>query len=155
MDKKSDHAAVAVNPFIIYIALGVLAALLQRIVPLPSLPVFAARVAGLLIMIVNLIIGLPAVKSMFQAKTSPNPGRPTTSLVRSGPYRFSRNPMYIGLTLLYAGLVLFLGVTWGLVLLPIVVWLITAWVIVPEEKYLEQKFGEQYASYKSGVRRWI
>jgi protein-S-isoprenylcysteine O-methyltransferase Ste14 len=63
--------------------------------------------------------------------------------------------MYIGLTLLYAGLAVFLQVPWGLLLIPILIWLVTIWVIIPEEKYLEQKFGMEYLNYKSSVRRWI
>ena len=155
MDSKNDHAQLVANPFLIYIALGIGAALLQKLAPLPFLAPPSARITGLVIMIINLVIGLPAVRSMFAAQTSPNPGRPTTALVNSGPYRFSRNPMYIGLTLLYTGLMTFFRLPWGLVLLPLVILLITAWVIVPEEKYLEGKFGEEYSNYKTVVRRWI
>jgi protein-S-isoprenylcysteine O-methyltransferase Ste14 len=106
-------------------------------------------------MIINLVIGLPAVRGMLTAKTSLNPQQPTTALVLHGSYRISRNPMYFGLTLLYAGLAIFFQTAWGLVLLPVVIWLITIWVIVPEEKYLEQKFGADYFNYKATVRRWI
>jgi len=155
MDTQNDHAHVIVNPFLIYIALGLCALVLQKLAPLPFLAQPIARVLGLTMMIINLVIGLPAVRKMLAARTSPNPARPSTSLILSGPYRFTRNPMYIGLTLLYTGLVIFFQLPWGLVLLPIVIWLITVWVIVPEEKYLEQKFGEGYLSYKSAVRRWI
>ena len=155
MNPKNDHAYVVVNPFLIYIVLGVGAVALQKLFPLPFIAQASARLLGVIIMVINLPIGLPAIRGMFVAKTSPNPHRPTTALVLSGPYRFSRNPMYIGLTLLYAGLVTFLQLPWGLVLLPMVIWLITIWVIVPEEKYLEQKFGGEYLNYKAKVRRWI
>jgi protein-S-isoprenylcysteine O-methyltransferase Ste14 len=155
MNQKNDHAAVVVNPFVIYLGLGIIAVLLQRLLPLPFLPASAARMMGLTIMILSLGIGLPAVRGMLRAKTSPNPHKPTTSLIRSGPYRFSRNPMYIGLTLEYTGLVVFFQLTWGLLLLPVIVWLITVCVITPEEEYLEHKFGQQYITYKSSVRRWI
>ena len=155
MNSKSDHAQLILNPFFIYIALGVCAALLQRLLPLSPLTGSTARSIGAMIMIVNLIIGLLAVRFMLAAKTSPNPYRPTNALVLSGPYRFSRNPMYVGLTLLYAGLMIFFELTWGLLLLPVVIWLITIWVVVPEERYLEQKVGTEYLNYRSRVRRWI
>jgi protein-S-isoprenylcysteine O-methyltransferase Ste14 len=155
MNTSNEHARIIVNPFLIYIALGLCALLLQNFLPLPFIAQSSARPLGAVLLIVNLLIGLPAVRSMIAARTSPNPNRPTHALVFSGPYRFSRNPMYIGLTLLYAGLAIFFQLPWGLVLLPAVVWLITRGVIVPEEKYLEQKFGVEYLSYKSRVRRWL
>jgi protein-S-isoprenylcysteine O-methyltransferase Ste14 len=155
MNQKAEHAQIVINPFLIYIALALLAVLLQKYMPLPFLSPPNARIAGLIIMVFNILIGLPAVRSMFLAKTSPNPHRPATTLVSSGPYRFSRNPMYIGLTLLYAGLTIFFQIPWGVLLIPAVIWLTTRWVIIPEEKYLEQKFGTEYLNYKSSVRRWI
>ena len=155
MKPTNEHARIIVNPFLIYIALGLCALLLQRLLPLPFIAQSNARLLGTIILIVNLLIGLPAVRGMLAAHTFPNPHRPTTALVFSGPYRFSRNPMYIGLALFYAGLAIFFQLPWGLVLLPVVVWLITRWVIVPEETYLEQKFGAEYLSYKSRVRRWL
>lgn len=155
MNPENDHARVVINPFLIYIAFGLCAVLLQRVVPLSFLKHPSASLIGAVIMVVSFVFGLPAVINMLTAKTTPNPQRPTTALVFSGPYRFSRNPMYIGLTLLYAGLMIYLQLPWGLIFLPIVTWLITLWVIVPEEKYLEQKFGMDYLNYKSAVRRWI
>jgi protein-S-isoprenylcysteine O-methyltransferase Ste14 len=155
MNTKNDHAQLVINPFLIYIVFGLCAFFLQKFWPLPFIPQAKAHITGVIIMIVNLILGLTAVRNMFAAKTSLSPYRPTTALVFSGPFRFSRNPIYIGLTLLYTGLVTYLQLPWGLVFLPIVIWLITIWVIVPEEKYLEQKFGAEYLDYKSTVRRWI
>ncbi len=155
MEAKLDHAPVVVNPFVIYIAVGLSALLLQKVIPLPFLPETPARLLGLGVMIANMAIGLPAVRKMLIARTSLNPAHPTTALVESGPYRFTRNPMYIGLTLLYTGLVIFFQLPWGLVLVPAVIWLITNLVIKPEEKYLEARFGKQYMEYKDRVRRWL
>jgi protein-S-isoprenylcysteine O-methyltransferase Ste14 len=155
MNSKDDHAHVVVNPFVIYVGLGLCAVLLQKIIPLPVLSHPSIPMIGVFIMIISFISGLPAVLNMIAAKTTANPHRPTTRLVLSGPYRVSRNPMYIGLTILYAGLMIYLRSVWGIILLPVVIWLITIWVVVPEEKYLERKFGAEYLSYKSTVRRWI
>jgi protein-S-isoprenylcysteine O-methyltransferase Ste14 len=153
--KNKDHAQLVVNPFVIYLGIGLFAALLQRLAPLPFLSRQAAQITGVLIMVISLVIGLPAAIGMLKAKTSPNPNHPTTSLVLSGSYRFSRNPMYIGLTLMYVGLMSFFQITWGLLFTPIVIWLITIWVIRREEEYLEHKFGESYLRFKQTVRRWI
>ena len=154
--KNLEHPRLVVNPFVIYLGFLALAALLQFVVPLPVfISLKAARIAGAGIMIVSFIFGLPALRLMFKAGTSPNPGRPTTALVLAGPYRFTRNPMYLGLACIYAGLIVFLRLPWGLLFLPLLVWLITAWVIRPEEQYLQKQFGDEYTRFKEAVRRWI
>ena len=155
MNQKNDHPQVVINPFLIYIIMGACAVIAQKYLPLPLVSQPVARIIGVIIMLFNLLAGLPAVRGMLSAGTSLNPGRPSTTLILSGSYRFSRNPMYIGLTLLYAGLMVFFQNVWGIFLLPVVIRLITVWVIIPEEEYLEQKFGAEYLNYKSAVRRWI
>ena len=155
MEHTMDHAPVKINPFVIYIGTGLLAALLQHFVPLPFLARLPAQLIGAAVMVISFFFGLPALVKMLTARTSPNPNRPATTLILTGTYRVSRNPMYVGLTLLYAGIMTFFQVTWGLALLPLVVWLITAWVIRPEERYLEWKFGSEYTEFKARVRRWI
>jgi protein-S-isoprenylcysteine O-methyltransferase Ste14 len=155
MNQRIEHPQLVVNPFVIYIGMAVVAVVLQLLVPLPFVSRQTAGIAGVVIMVINLVIGLPAVRGMLKAKTSPNPNHASTSLVLSGPYRFSRNPMYIGLTLLFAGLMIFFRLPWGILFSPVVIWLITIWVIRPEELYLEHKFGGEYLEYKKSVHRWI
>ena len=155
-EPKSDHAQIVLNPFFIYILVGLFALLLQILLPLPSvLTGTMPRLIVAAIMLINLVIGLAASKRMLAAKTSLNPHRPTTALILSGPFRFTRNPMYLGLTVFYTGLMIVFDLTWGLLFLPIVIWLLTVWVIMPEEKYLERKFGAEYLDYKAKVRRWM
>jgi protein-S-isoprenylcysteine O-methyltransferase Ste14 len=91
----------------------------------------------------------------LRARTSPLPMRPTTALVGSGPYRWTRNPMYLAMLLVYLGAALLFDVTWALVLSPAVVALVNRLVIAREERYLEAKFGEEYRRYKARVGRWI
>ena len=81
--------------------------------------------------------------------------RPTTSLVFTGPYRWTRNPMYLAMLLLYIGIALLFDIVWALVLTPLVMLLVVRLVIRREERYLEGKFGEEYRQYKGRVRRWI
>jgi protein-S-isoprenylcysteine O-methyltransferase Ste14 len=76
-------------------------------------------------------------------------------LVTSGPYRFSRNPMYVGLSALYLGLALLFNVAWPLALFPVVVMALFRLVIRREERYLAEAFGETYALYAQRVRRWL
>lgn len=114
MNSKSDHAQIILNPFLIYFFLAFVAVLLQRVYPLPA--ILTGQVPRMLvatIMVINLAIGLVAARGMLTAKTSLNPQRPTTALVLSGPFRFTRNPLYLGLTVFYAGLMLVFELTWG------------------------------------------
>jgi protein-S-isoprenylcysteine O-methyltransferase Ste14 len=80
---------------------------------------------------------------------------PTTALVTSGPYRFTRNPMYLGMSFLYIAFAFAFGVIWALAFLPAVIVMVDRFVIAREEPYLEQKFGQSYRAYKARVRRWL
>jgi protein-S-isoprenylcysteine O-methyltransferase Ste14 len=112
-------------------------------------------VAGWLLIALGLCVMLWAVWTFTRARTSVLPFRPATAMVTSGPYRFSRNPMYVGLTLLYVGLSLLTGMAWPLVMLPLALVALTALVIRREERYLEAAFAAEYAAYRSRVRRWL
>jgi len=92
---------------------------------------------------------------MRRAGTNVRPDQPATAIVVDGPFRFTRNPLYLGLTGLYAGVALLVDALWPLLLLvPLLV--IVKWgVIHREERYLEAKFGETYRLYKARVRRWL
>lgn len=83
------------------------------------------------------------------------PGQPTYSMIESGPYRLSRNPLYVGLLVLYVGLALLAPTFWGLVLFPIAVLLVHWGAILPEERYLSERFGAPYDDYRRRVRRWL
>lgn len=83
------------------------------------------------------------------------PGDPTTAMIEEGPFRVSRNPLYVGLLVLYLGLALLTGTTWGLVLFPAAVLLVLWGAILPEERFLHARFGAAYDAYRRGVRRWL
>jgi protein-S-isoprenylcysteine O-methyltransferase Ste14 len=80
---------------------------------------------------------------------------PTNALTFEGPYRFTRNPMYVGMALLQGGLALAGNALWPLVALIPVLWIVRTQVIDKEEQYLERRFGQQYRDYKARVRRWL
>ena len=82
-------------------------------------------------------------------------GLATTAVVRHGPFRFSRNPMYLSLTGLYVGIAVSVNALWVTVLLPVALVSIMVGVIAREESYLERKFGTEYTRYKTTVRRWL
>jgi protein-S-isoprenylcysteine O-methyltransferase Ste14 len=83
------------------------------------------------------------------------PGQPTTAMVETGPYRLSRNPLYVGLLALYLGLALLAPSFWALVLLPLAVALVRWGAVLPEERYLRARFGAAYDEYAGRVRRWL
>ena len=81
--------------------------------------------------------------------------RPTRTIVVKGPYRFTRNPMYVALSVAYLGIALIINSVWSLVFLPFVVLLVDRYVIHREESYLVRKFGTEYDAYRGRVRRWL
>jgi protein-S-isoprenylcysteine O-methyltransferase Ste14 len=83
------------------------------------------------------------------------PVRPATALITEGPFRFTRNPLYLSLALLYLGIALGLGVLWPIVLLPALMLLVQQLVVLREEAYLESRFGDAYRTYRKRVRRWL
>lgn len=110
---------------------------------------------GWVVTIVGFVIAHWGVLTFFLAGTTMFPFEPASRLVRHGPYRFTRNPMYVGLTVSYIGIALIMNVGWPLALLPLVLWGMDILVIREEEKYLSRTFGDDYAAYKKQVRRWI
>ncbi len=87
--------------------------------------------------------------------TSFKPHEPSTALITEGPYRFSRNPMYLALSLLYAGIGIAADSPWTLALLVPLLIVLHYGVIIREERYLERKFADAYRRYKSSTRRWL
>ena len=150
-----DHSGVWFPPPLIFVLFFAGGAYLDHFAPLPQPPVVIARPLGAAFVVAFLALTVQSFRHFGAAGTSVVPVRPTTALVVSGPYAYSRNPIYLGLLLLYAGLSLLLLLVWPLLLGPGVVWIVGEWVIGPEERYLAEKFGEEYELYKSRVRRWL
>ena len=106
---------------------------------------------------VGLVIFLAGVLTFRQAKTTVNPLTPevTTTIVTSGIYRFTRNPMYLGFLLILGGWAFYLCNLLAFAILPLFVWYINRFQIVPEERVLGAKFSDAFTAYKSSVRRWL
>ncbi|MDN3399017.1 isoprenylcysteine carboxylmethyltransferase family protein [Psychrobacter sp. APC 3426] len=107
--------------------------------------------------VIGLGSGIMGVAQFKKAQTTPNPQalEKVSSLVTEGIYRYSRNPMYVGLVLVLLGWALYLSHLLAFVLLPVFMLYMTRFQIEPEERMMEQKFGKAYQSYLSRVRRWI
>ena len=119
-------------------------------------PPVAVRIAGAVVGIGAFIyFDSGAMQRFRRAGTSPIPWRPSSALVVDGPYRLTRNPMYVGMAFLFAGLAFALGTLLALVFLPAAILTVDRVVIAREEPYLERLFGADYVAYKRRVRRWL
>lgn len=142
------------RPPIVYLAALVAGGLLQLAWPLQLLPPTLSVVIGVPLVIAAIALFVSSVVK-FRAAGTPVPGhQPTTAIVRAGPYRFSRNPIYLAFTLLQLGIAIWANNVWLLATLVVAVAVMQV-VIRKEEAYLERKFGAQYLEYKASVRRWI
>jgi protein-S-isoprenylcysteine O-methyltransferase Ste14 len=155
---RRDHAGVFVPPPLLYGIPLMVAAMLDAARPWPIAEgqLMILTMSGAVIIAAGIAIGVASVYSFRNANTTILPaGRPTTAIVETGPYRFTRNPMYVAMCCAYIGLSLVLNNLWALVLLPLVVGVVDRWVIGREERYLTAKFGDPYRDYCARVRRWL
>jgi protein-S-isoprenylcysteine O-methyltransferase Ste14 len=113
------------------------------------------KMAGLVLLVAGLGVMTAAIMTFLSLRTSMVPTRPARVLVTSGLYRWSRNPMYVSLTLADVGLALFFNQAWPIVLLPLVLLVLVLVVIAREERYLRAAFGDAYDAYCRRVRRFL
>ena len=147
---------VPVPPPLIYAAAFVLGAAAEFVAPTPDLlPLPLAVAVGLVGGLAWLMLDPLAMWAFRRANTSVVPNTPAAALVRAGPYRYTRNPMYLGMAVLLASAGLAFGLLWVLVFLPVVVALVDRLVIRREEAHLERAFGDEYRNYRRNVRRWL
>ena len=153
---QSDHGpGIMIPPPLIYFIGFLFAYAMNIFYPIPMLGPPLSIVLALLAVTPSAVLGLWGLFEFWRARTNPLPHKPSSSLVIVGPYRITRNPMYLSLALLYVGFGFLLNIAWAFVVLPAVIFIVNIYVIKREESYLESKFGEQYRSYKKQVRRWL
>ena len=153
--KIPDTPGVLAPPPLIYSAVLAVGLLAHTLYPVTFLPNKVARTLGWPLIDAGLVLGFLGDRAMRNAHTNVSPYRPTTKLVTEGPYRFTRNPLYLSLTLVYGGVAILANALWAALLLPVVLGVMRYGVIEHEERYLERKFGEEYLRYEAQVGRWI
>jgi protein-S-isoprenylcysteine O-methyltransferase Ste14 len=151
-----DHPKIVAFPPLLWLIGAIVSMLLHFFVlSIRILSEPLAMILGIGCLLIGPSLALPALFAMRAAGTHANPAKPALLIVRAGPYRFTRNPMYLALCLVQAGIGFLLN-DWITLLFVVPLALILHFgVILPEERYLEAKFGEQYLALKREVRRWI
>jgi protein-S-isoprenylcysteine O-methyltransferase Ste14 len=158
-DAPMPHPGVYFPPPFLFVA-GYLAAwLLDRVARFRFVGGDASRVpvvaAGWAVLALGLAVMLWGFGTFLGKRTAIIPNKAASRLVIAGPYRYSRNPMYTGMTIAYTGVALLTNRAWALVLLPLVLGALYLLVIRREERYLGGAFGDEYATYRRTVRRWL
>lgn len=152
---QPESAGVRLDPQLLYAVPLAGGLLLDWWHPLRSAwPQFRTPV-GIAVIALGVGLAAAAVRRFRSAGTSLQPWEPSTTLMTDGPFRFSRNPVYVAYTLVYLGVGSWMNSLWPLLLLPLVLWLMHRLVISREESYLEARFGEAYRDYSHRVRRWL
>jgi protein-S-isoprenylcysteine O-methyltransferase Ste14 len=145
----------AVRPPLVYLGSIALGVILHFAWPMSLIPRGVTPRFGALVVLLAIGLFLFAVRT-FRAAGTPVPGnRPTTTIVRTGPYRLSRNPIYLAFSLLQLGIALWVNSLWLVVTLLAAVAVMSFVVIPREERYLEARFPSEYPLYKASVRRWL
>jgi len=150
-----DTAQVLVFPPLVYGGAFIMGLLLHLVFPLHILPTTLARGIGVVCILVSFPLAIATLRALSCAHTPVDPMKPTTALVTEGPFRSSRNPIYVALTLLYLGVASLVNALWILLLVVPVLLVIRYRVIAREEAYLARKFGDAYRQYMAQVRRWL
>jgi protein-S-isoprenylcysteine O-methyltransferase Ste14 len=152
---ERDISGVIAPPPLIFLAGLGLGFALEALLPGSSVPDALGWILGGALLLAGIVLLFLFEREFQRKKTAANPWRPTTAIASDGPYRFTRNPAYVGMALVYVGIALCSQALWVLLPLPVVLAIIDRGVIAREERYLERKFGQEYLDYKGRVRRWL
>ncbi len=155
MADNQDNPGIRVPPPLMYLVPLAAGLVLDRRLHLPFLPRGVARGLGLSLLGGGVALNGWFLQTIRKADVPIRTDKPVPRLTTEGPFRYSRNPSYLALALIYAGIASLRNSLWAMLLLPPVVMVMQREVIGREERYLERAFGEEYLAYKSQVRRWV
>lgn len=152
---KPDTSGVKTPPPLIYLAGLAIGFLLEWLWPTVPLSDFLGALIGYALIALSLVLFAACLWEFYRARTPVDHGHATRTIIESGPFRFSRNPIYVSMTLLVIGIALVAGSLWVLLMAAPSAYVVHRFVILKEEAYLEARFGQQYLDYKARVRRWV
>ena len=155
MADEQDNPGIRVPPPLIYLLPLILGLLLDRRWHVPFLPRGVARIIGWPLIGGGMALGGWFRRTMRDADAPVRTDKPVPRLTTDGPFGYSRNPAYLALAMIYAGIAVLRNSLWAILLLPAVLVVIQREAIGREERYLERTFGEEHLDYKASVRRWV
>ncbi len=154
--KQLDRPAVGFPPPFVYLGFLLLGFVVDRLAGFTHFDLGVWDEAlGIALAVAGLVVVVAALRYFRREGEDPEPWTPSETMLADGVYRFSRNPMYLGVTLTYLGIAVFFGSLGALLLLPLAIATIRYFVIRREEAYLTRRFGQAYRDYCARVRRWI
>jgi protein-S-isoprenylcysteine O-methyltransferase Ste14 len=155
MTDSNDAPNVKIIPPLVYLV-GIVIGFLATIwMPTKVVPNSVAWTVGGILIFCAAVLAGGAILKFKDVGTTVRPDRAANTLVIAGPYKITRNPMYLALALVYLGIAIAGQSVWALILLPVVLTVIQRRAIEPEEAFLERRFGANYIRYKENVRRWL
>jgi len=155
MADEQDNPGGWVPPPLTYLLTLLLGLVLDGSLHVPFLPDRVARVLGWPLVGGGMALATWFIRTMRAADTTLDVNKPVSSLVQDGPFRYSRNPGYLSLAMIYVGIAILRNALWAILLLPLLLVVTKRELIEREERYLERTFGEEYLAYKARVRRWV
>ena len=155
MADDQDNPGIRVPPPLVYLLALLLGLLLNRRLHVPFLSRGVARVLGWPLVGGGIALAAWFARTIHGADTTLRTDKPVSSLVQDGPFRYSRNPGYLSLTMLYVGIAILRNALWAILFLPLLLLVTQRELIEREERYLERTFGEEYLAYTRRVRRWV
>lgn len=153
----SKGPGVYIPPPLLYVVIFLAAYFIQKKITITDTFFYtnAIKIIGVIFFLIALFFLFRSLRQFFLTKNTVILIKPATSLQTTGIYAITRNPMYVGLAIVYLGITCFIGNWWNIIFFPLLILIVQEYVIKREEKYLEAEFGNQYNEYKNKVRRWL
>jgi protein-S-isoprenylcysteine O-methyltransferase Ste14 len=153
----SKGPGVYIPPPLLYVLIFIAAVRIQKIIPITDtlFHIKAIKVTGIIFLVAAFYFLVRSLRQFFLTKNTLILIKPASSLQVNGIYGITRNPMYVGLAIVYFAITCFIGNWWNVILFPILFFIVQEYIIKREEKYLEVEFGKEYLDYKKNVRRWL
>src|SRR5258706_15242916 len=157
MENKKDSPGVYIPPPLFYVLTFLVAVFVQKKIPIDDslFHLQITKIIGILFLVISLFFLVTSLIKFFQSKNTLILIKPASSLQTNGIYSTSRNPMYVGLAIVYLGITCLIGNWWNIILFPLLLLIVQEYIIKREEKYLELEFGNDYEEYTRKVRRWL